>query len=131
MIRSTGCCGSGEARFMRTFTSPRSSSNSAMSFSIRNSISSLISFWFMGFQIVYEASPWLNRKQFFCGLGKNLAARFGHHNRIFDAHSELFRQVNAWLDGNHHSGLQEFLLPSRNARSLMNLQAQAVAGGVG
>ena len=35
------------ARLMRTLTSPRSSSNSAMSFSIKNSMSSFSSFWFI------------------------------------------------------------------------------------
>jgi hypothetical protein len=35
-------------RLIRTFTSPRSNSNSAISFSIKNSMSSFSSFWFMG-----------------------------------------------------------------------------------
>src|SRR5438128_4330445 len=98
MILSVGAWAAGSAaRLTRTFTSPRSSSNSAMSFSIRNSMSSLSSFWFMlvsGHDFSCRHSL-LQRDQFLGRGREHFATALGDHNHVFDADPALARQVDS------------------------------------
>ena len=85
------------ARLMRTLTSPRSNSNSAMSFSIKNSISSFSSFdssLAVGLRLLPPGSlrrrrslRLRNRYQFFASGRQNLAPLFSNHYHVFDANT--------------------------------------------
>src|SRR5438270_7821592 len=120
----------GVPRLMRTLTSPRSSSNSVMSFSMRNSTSSLSSFWFMlveshlqktrkaghplvGLQSTQNARLAIRairlnseRQQIFGTGGQNFVTCLRDHDSVFDAHSPLAGEVNSRLDCNDHCRLQ-------------------------
>ena len=52
--------------------------------------------------------------------------RYYHH--VFDPHATLAGNVNAGLNGDHHSRHQLFFLSLGHARRLMDLKAHAVPG---
>src|SRR2546430_13402748 len=132
---------------MRTLTSPRSNSNSAMSFSIKNSMSSFSSFWFIvcGGTVSFVARASLGPREpagemspipakeaglkhnHSLGRGsQNLAASLCDHHHVFDPHSKLSRDVYARFDGDDHPRVQDFFLSGRYAWWFMNFQAHSV-----
>jgi len=109
------------ARLIRTLTSPRSNSNSAMSFSIKNSMSSFSSFWFIvwGGPASYSLVPaWepacrtnslrrssLNLYKFLLLGRKYFAPGFCYYHHVFNANTPLSWNVRARFHSNHHPGL--------------------------
>src|SRR6476646_6298477 len=101
----TGADNGSAPRLILTLTSPRSNSNSAMSFSIRNSISSFSSFWFMvwGGPASYSLVPaWepacrtnslrrssLNLYKFLLLGRKYFAPGFCYYHHVFNANTPL------------------------------------------
>src|SRR3954454_12464643 len=69
-------------------------------------------------------------KQFFGCRRQHVAAGRGDHDRIFDPDTAYTFEVNAWLDGNGHARLERQLLFLAQARGLVNLQSETMAGGV-
>src|ERR1035438_5482894 len=63
--------------------------------------------------------------------GEHLASSSGNGHHIFDANAEALRQINSRLDRDDHTGEQPACLSSADARRLVNLQTDAMAGGVG
>src|SRR6202162_1643664 len=135
-------------RLMRTFTSPRSNSNSAISFSIKNSMSSFSSFWFIvcGGTVSFvprarvagdcrRMSPMPSlrvaaskRNRCLGSRGQNLAASLRDHHHVFYPHSKLAWDIYAGFDGDHHPRAQQFCLSGRYAWWFMNFQSHPVAG---
>src|SRR5581483_6029992 len=111
-------------RLTLTFTSPRSSSNSAMSFSTRNSISSFSSLWFM------PVLDYLDCDQLLSCRCENLASSISHQDHIFDPDPADAWDVNTGFYSYYHARLQLLVLPTGDARSLMNLQPHTVTGGM-
>src|ERR1035437_1212122 len=68
--------------------------------------------------------------QFFAGRRKDLTALLHYHHRVFDADAAETLQVDAGLDGDRHAGFEAGLVALAEARGFVDLQAQAVAGGV-
>src|SRR5215468_673248 len=130
------------ARLILILMSPRSSSNSVISSSLRNFMSSLISFRFIRFQPGHARSsraqenarseprkpPKSERNQFFARVRQDLATCFRDYDGIFDAHSPFSRKINSRLNRDYHAGLQDFFSATAYARRLVNLQAQAMPG---
>ena len=83
-------------------------------------MSSLISFWFI-------LSAVLQSQQRFVGRRQSLRAALGHQHHIFDPYAAHFGQINAGLDGNHHSRLQCFRLLLADTRRLVDLQTHPVS----
>jgi len=61
---------------------------------------------------------------------QNLATLLGHGNHVFDAHSKMTCNVDAGLDGNYHPRQKGLRLLRGNAGSFMNLQPNAMTGGM-
>src|SRR6266480_3914554 len=102
---------------MRSLTSSRSISNSAMSFSASNVTSSLISFGVIG--LPRSAAPKNTRrgfrsllfvtlsdqfKQLFAYRGQYVIAALGDQKHVFDADAAFTRKIDPGLDGDHHPG---------------------------
>ena len=62
---------------------------------------------------------------------EHLAPAAIHGNHIFDANAELTGQIDSRFDSDDHAGQQPGCLSGADARRLVNLQADAMAGGVG
>src|SRR3984885_196965 len=88
------------ANFRRILSSPRSKSNSLISFSLRNSTSSFNSLSSSGVMNLSSASE---LRPSGGGRGQNLAPFLRYGDHVFDTHSKLTCNVNAGLDGDHHS----------------------------
>ena len=54
----------------------------------------------------------------------------GNGNRILNANSEPPRDVNAGLDGDHHTRQEDLLLGGGNAWRLVDLKADAMPCGM-
>ena len=54
----------------------------------------------------------------------------GHQNGVFDADAAEAFDIGAGFDGDGHAGLKRGVVFGAEARRLVNLQAEAVAGGV-
>src|SRR5437660_986619 len=146
--RVSGAAEDPPPRLIRTFTSPRSNSNSAISFSIKNSMSSFSSFWFIvcGGTVSFVArarvagdcrrmSPMPSlrlaaskRNQCLGDWGQNLAASLCDHHHVFDPHSKLSRDIYAGFDGDYHPRAQDFCLSGRYTWWFMNFQTHPVPG---
>jgi hypothetical protein len=55
----------------------------------------------------------------------------GHHYHILDPYPAFPRDINARFNRDDHSRSEGFTQPSGNARSLVDFQAHAMAGGMG
>src|ERR1700733_5303053 len=117
----------GGANFRRIFNSPRSKSNSLISFSLRNSTSSFNSLSSSGVMNLSSASELRPRGG--C-RGQYLPVLPGYGNHIFDAHSKLTWNVNAGLNGDDHSRQKGLRLVRGNAGCLMNFEPHAMTGGM-
>src|SRR6266542_3664755 len=141
---TTVVAGASCVRLMRSLTSSRSISNSAMSFSASNSTSSLISFGFIcrpGAPREVAARHWIENLFLFCNTSvqfeqlfvhgsQNIVSAFGHHQHIFNANPALARQINSGLYRDDHSGPESCITARCQSRELMNFQSNTVSGGV-
>src|SRR5271157_5719301 len=119
-------------RLIWSFMSPRSNSNSAMSFSTKNSISSLISFWFMdSIRQGFPCNSRLNFDQFLGDRGQHLRPATRDHHHIFYANAALAGHINSRLNRDNHARLKPFRLQFGKARRLVNLQSYSVPCGMG
>ena len=59
-----------------------------------------------------------------------MMATVRHHHRVLDANAAEAFQVNAGFDGDRHAGLEARLVALAETRGFVDLQAEAVAGGV-
>src|SRR5215467_5400962 len=134
-----------DERWMRTLTSPRSSSNSAISCALRNSMSSLISFRFIwkGGTFFYSRPPTsfagecgtvsstarsiLYRDQFLGGRCEHVTPILRHHHHILNTDSPLARNVGSWLNCDHHPGLEYIRLVCGHTRRFVDLNSHSVA----
>src|SRR3984885_12348715 len=115
------------ANFRRILSSPRSKSNSLISFSLRNSTSSFNSLSSSGVMNLSSSSELRPRGG--C-RGQYLPVLPGYGNHIFDAHSKLTWNVNAGLNGDDHSRHKGLRLVRGNAGCLMNFEPHAMTGGM-
>src|SRR5271157_4449889 len=119
-------------RLIWSFMSPRSNSNSAMSFSTKNSISSLISFWFMdSIRQGFPCNSRLNFDQFLGDRGKHLRPTTRDHHHIFYANAALAGHIDSRLNRDNHARLKPFILQFGKARRLVNLQSYSMSCGMG
>src|SRR5690348_15413616 len=102
-----------------------------MSFSIKNSMSSFSSFWFMWRPAGMVAFPGSQFHQVLGRGSKDIATAVRDHDHVFDANATASGDVDTGLDGYHHAGLKLILLGPAQPRRLMDFQADAVAGGMG
>src|SRR6266540_632238 len=63
-------------------------------------------------------------------LVEPLSCHLGTHDDVLDAGAVPAAQVDAWLDGERHSGLQDGRVAAHDVRVLVRLQPDAVAGAV-
>src|SRR6185369_10265957 len=64
------------------------------------------------------------------GRRQNLAAGFRDHHRVFDPDSSETLQIYTRLDGDRHPRLKTTFVLFADPRRLVDLQTEAVAGGV-
>src|SRR5690349_8936375 len=75
-------------------------------------------------------SPRLDHPQLFVRGREDVASVFRHHDGVLDADAAEAFEVNPGLDGNGHPGAQRSFLALAEAWRLVDLQAQAMAGGM-
>src|ERR1700684_3000328 len=113
--------------FRRILSSPRSNSNSPISFSFRNSISSLNSFISSGVMNLSSASE---LRQPGGSLCHHLPTLRGNGNHIFNAHSKLTCNVDAGFDGDDHSRQKGLRLARGYAGCFMDFKHDTMTGGM-
>src|SRR5271167_2314519 len=101
---TTGASAAVPPRLMWSFMSPRSNSNSAISFSTKKSISSLISFWFMdSVRQGFPRNSRLNFDEFLGDRGKHLGTATRDHHHILYANAALTGHIDPGLNCDNHA----------------------------
>src|SRR5579871_3264457 len=107
------------ARRMRTRSSPRCNSSSAIPLSSTSWISSRISSFDM-----------LEKHELLGCRRQDFAAGASHHNSVLDADPAKTLDVSARFNCNRHAGVEFGGVFPADPRRLMNLESQAMAGRV-
>ena len=74
--------------------------------------------------------PGLHHAQILARGSQDLTATISNHYGVLDADAAEALQIDTRFDGNRHSGVQARLVAFADARRLVNLEPQAVAGRV-
>src|SRR5947209_7376602 len=73
----------------------------------------------------------LKRDQVLCGRRQDFMSGLSDQHHVFNPDTTLVRNIDAWLNCNHHPRRQLLGLASGQARRFMYLHSHSVAGGMG